>query len=224
MYRNAFDGTGIMLNKANWHDGILVIDSCLIAADKTIKARFIVPDEIRLIAAGAFQGNKTLTTIAFPESITCLDHETFKDCKNLVKVGIPSTITSIGEDVFTNTGIWNNEKRWKKGALYVDGCLIAVNDNLPAKFVFKNKFPTRLIVAGAFSGSKTLTHVVIPEGITFIPATAFHKCEKLVSVSIPSTVKSVGNFAFYGCSLLKSATLPKNLESLGMGAFTAAGI
>lgn len=40
IYRSAFDGTGIMLNKANWADGCLWIDSILIATDKTIKLPF----------------------------------------------------------------------------------------------------------------------------------------------------------------------------------------
>ena len=50
VYRSAFDGTGIMLNKANWADGCLWIDSILIATDKTIKPRYIVPAGTRLIA------------------------------------------------------------------------------------------------------------------------------------------------------------------------------
>lgn len=57
IYRSAFDGTGIMLNKANWREGCLWIDSILIASDKSVKPRFIVPEGTRFIAAGAFQGN-----------------------------------------------------------------------------------------------------------------------------------------------------------------------
>ena len=63
VYRSAFDGTGIMLNKANWAEGCLWIDSILIATDKSIKPRFAVPEGTRLIAAGAFQGNKTVVRV-----------------------------------------------------------------------------------------------------------------------------------------------------------------
>ena len=56
VYRSAFDGTGIMLNRDNWTDGCLWIDSMLIATDKTIKPRMVIPEGTRLIAAGAFQG------------------------------------------------------------------------------------------------------------------------------------------------------------------------
>ena len=42
VYRSAFEGTGILLNKSNWTEGCLWIDSVLIATDKNIKPRFAV--------------------------------------------------------------------------------------------------------------------------------------------------------------------------------------
>ena len=33
----------------------------------------------------------------------------------------------------------DNDKKWKKGALNLDDCLIATNNDLPASYVFKNK-------------------------------------------------------------------------------------
>ena len=156
IYRSAFDGTGIMLNKDNWQEGCLWIDSILIATDKTIKPRFVVPEGTRLIAAGAFQGNKTIVRVDLPTCITRIDHETFRDCKNLQKVVIPPTITSIGEDAFLNCGIYQNEKKWKKGALIIDNCLVATNKNLPAKYVFKSKKPIRLIAELAFAEREQL--------------------------------------------------------------------
>ena len=105
VYRSAFDGTGIMLDKTKWSEGCLWLDSILIATDKTIKPRFVVPEGTRLIAAGAFQGNKTIQRVELPSCITRIDHETFRDCKNLQKVVIPATATSIEEEAFTGSGI-----------------------------------------------------------------------------------------------------------------------
>ena len=85
VWRSAFEGTGIMTNKANWKNGYLMIDSVLIATDKSIKPRFVVPAGTRVIAAGAFMGNKTVERVDLPKSVTRIDHETFKDCKNLRK-------------------------------------------------------------------------------------------------------------------------------------------
>ena len=219
VYRSAFDGTGIMLNKENWKDGCLWIDSILIATDKTIKPRFFVPEGTRLIAAGAFQGNKAIQRVELPSCITRIDHETFRDCKNLQKIVIPVSVSSIGEDAFTGSGIWLNEKKWKKGALIIDDCLIATNNNLPAKYIFKNKIPIRLIAERAFANNPLLKIVVIPATVTAIPTAAFYQCENLTDVTIPTSVREVGNFAFYNCAKLRSAMLPQDLERLGMGAF-----
>ena len=93
VYRSAFEGTAIMLNRDNWTDGCLWLDSCLIATDKTIKPRLVLPEATRLIAAGAFRGNKTLVRIDLPASVTRIDHETFRDCKNLQKIVIPTSVT-----------------------------------------------------------------------------------------------------------------------------------
>lgn len=217
--RNAFEGTGIWLNKENWQNGVLFIDSCLIATDKTINPKYVVPESTRLIAAGAFQGNKTLTRIELPTTLTRIDNDLFRDCKNLSKVVIPASVTWIGQDVFVGSGIWLNEKKWKKGALYIDGCLIAVNKAAPAKFVFKDKVPTRLLAAGAFSNAKQLKSITLPEGIHTIPVTCFYKCATLTEVVIPESVTSVERMAFAECEQLAVATLPQHLETLGIGAF-----
>lgn len=190
VYRSAFDGTGIMLNKENWSDGCLWIDSILIATDKTIKPRFVVPEGTRLIAAGAFQGNKTITRVELPSCISRIDHETFRDCKNLQKVVIPTTITSIGEEAFTGSGLYANENKWKKGAFIIDDCLIATNNDLPAKYIFKNKIPIRLIAERAFANKKNLKSVTIPATVTAIPTACFYGCENLTDVIIPSSVRT----------------------------------
>ena len=118
IYRSAFEGTGIMLNKENWRDGALYMDSCLIATDKTIDPKYAIVEGTRLIAAGAFRDNKVVTRVEIPTSITRIDHETFLGCKNLQRVNIPSSVQSIGEDAFKGSGIYLNEKKWRKGALY----------------------------------------------------------------------------------------------------------
>ena len=107
----------------------------------------------------------------------------------------------------------------KKGALIIDDCLVATNNDLPAKYIFKNKIPIRLIAERAFANRKNLKSVTIPESVTAIPSAAFLGCEALTDVVIPASVREVDNFAFYGCPLLKNALLPRELEHLGACAF-----
>ena len=85
IYRSAFDGTGLMKNKAFWENGVLIIDSCLIATAKDISPKYEVPEGVRLIAAGAFENNKTVTRVILPEGLREIDHDTFKGCKNIIR-------------------------------------------------------------------------------------------------------------------------------------------
>ncbi len=64
--------------------------------------------------------------------------------------------------------------------------------------------PVTSIEANTFLGSKDLTSVSLPEGVSSIGETAFGDCEKLVKVSIPASAATIGNHAFRGCPKLLS--------------------
>ena len=103
--------------------------------------------------------------------------------------------------------------------MYIDGCLIAVNNNAAAKFVFKDKVPTRLIACGAFANNIRVKTVLIPEGIQEIPSATFYKCPELQIVYIPNSLKRVEMYAFYECGKLHTAKLTQNVIRIGAGAF-----
>ena len=65
-------------------------------------------------------------------------------------------------------------------------------------------------------------NVVIPEGVTYIPAAAFQRCS-LSSIQLPSTLKRIGGSAFEKCTL-RSITLPSGLEEIGDYAFAEAAL
>ena len=73
----------------------------------------------------------------------------------------------------------------------------------------------------AFSDSRYLTSVIIPESVTSIGARAFFGCSWLSSVSIPNSVTSIGPFAFAYCHNLESITIPEGVKSIGKSAFCA---
>jgi len=85
----------------------------------------------------------------------------------------------------------------EKGYIYSSGELI-----VPATI---QGFPVKEIGDGAFS-NKSLTRVVIPEGVTRIGSDAFRNNRELIAVTIPSTVTSVGKGAFSGCPNLDVPT------------------
>ena len=65
---------------------------------------------------------------------------------------------------------------------------------------------------GAFSYSKNITSVDIPNSVDVVGSSAFYKSESLENIFIPSNVKEIGYGAFASCSLLKSVTFDDNMK------------
>jgi len=67
--------------------------------------------------------------------------------------------------------------------------------------------------------NKTISKVIIPDGVTSIGEQAFRICESLTSITIPDSVTSIGRYAFCGCLSLTSVTIPNSVTSIGDYAF-----
>lgn len=91
---------------------------------------------------------------------------------------------------------------------------------IPAKVTLSGTECTVLgIDDGAFNECRTVTSVIIPEGITFIGTEAFSGCNNLTKVIFPQTLINIGEMAFFGCSSLKSVTIPSSVTDIGTSAF-----
>lgn len=220
VYRSAFDGTGLMNDTANWTEqGELFVDSVLIAADRDVlRSKYAVPEGTWLIAVGAFQRCNDLKNIQLPRTLHRISDYTFLGCKALNKIRIHGAIEEIGKGAFRGTAIYENEKKWKKGALYIDTCLIEVNDELAANYQIRPD--CRLIANGAFAGAKNLKSVTIPAHIRRIGAETFRGCGALKSITLPDSLRSIGFAAFWECASLKELPLPATVDSLGRSAFS----
>ena len=83
----------------------------------------------------------------------------------------------------------------------------------------KNGYTTNNYVFGAFYSCSKITHVNLPNTITFIGDYAFKDCRGLTSVTIPNSVITIGASAFGGCSGLTSVTIPNSVITIGASAF-----
>ena len=70
-----------------------------------------------------------------------------------------------------------------------------------------------------FVDGEEVLDIVIPEGVTQIPANAFNGCSFFTSVSFPNSLKEIGNNAFEECVGLCTVELPENLETIGFQSF-----
>ena len=66
---------------------------------------------------------------------------------------------------------------------------------------------------------QNITNVVLPSGITEIPAQFFDGCSSLVAVTIPESVTNIGERSFNNCRNLAYLTLPDGVTGIGSYAF-----
>ena len=166
------------------------------------------------IGDNAFMHCRSLTSITIPNSVTSIGLYAFVLCSSLTSITIPNSITHIGGNAFTDSGIYNKESNWDEGVLYIDNCLIIVNNDISATYTVKED--TRLIADCAFALCSSLTSVTIPNNVTNIGGGIFGRCVNLQSVVLPENITSLSRatldeYESYGfftdCSSLTSITL-----------------
>ncbi|MDR1389387.1 MAG: leucine-rich repeat domain-containing protein [Treponema sp.] len=153
---------------------------------------------VREIENGVFKGNKNISSVTIPDSVTGLGLSMFEDCTNLVSVTLPRNLTAIPGDYWRDTGMFN-------------GCTSLTAIALPAGL--------QSIGHRAFRGCTSLTAITLPAGLRYIEAGAFARCTGLTAITFPAGLESIGDNAFYGCTGLTAVTLPAGLRSIGGGAF-----
>nr|MBE6545096.1 leucine-rich repeat domain-containing protein [Oscillospiraceae bacterium] len=107
-------------------------------------------------------------------------------------------------------------------------------------------YPVKAIGYRAFIDNKSITKVIIPEGITQIKDEAFGRCKKLenpvlpkslvtlgkgsfkecdaiTSLRISGNIKIINDYAFYDCNNLKYVILGEGVETINQSAFDSCG-
>ena len=97
------------------------------------------------------------------------------------------------------------------------GCSISAYRGKGGKVVIPPEIRGAKVVEigeSAFENCRTLTEIVIPDGVRCIGMTAFTGCTGLTEVSIPGSVKRILFGAFSDCVSLTRVTLPEGLTYL----------
>lgn len=148
------------------------------------------------VAASAFQGKRTITSVVIPNSIKTIGRDAFRNLAGIKEVHLPNILAwcEVKMENGNANPIYNlfssySESKW--GKLYIDG--------------------------------SEMTDIVIPEGVTEMERT-FYGYKKLSNITLPSTLKTLGDQTFANCIALKSVAVPASVESLGSAFFGCEGL
>ena len=130
---------------------------------------YTIPEGVTTIGSYAFK-NSSLSSIAFPDSITMIDDHAFFGCWNLESCIIPEGVTEIADGLFF-------------------GCGKLVSVEIPESVTVIGK--------EAFYYCYSLNSIIIPDGVRTIDNRGFLGCD-LISIMIPGSVEEIGSQAFYG--------------------------
>ncbi len=149
--------------------------------------RMTLPDGLRGIAAGAFEGEYSIETVAFPSTLRFVGAGAFKDCTGLEDIDLPEGVVAVDREAFRN-------------------CTYAQSLILPTTL--------EEIGDGAFANATSLAGVTVPEGVVDIGDVAFSNCWRMMSATIPASVTNVGAAAFADCRRLTGVTVPLGLGTM----------
>lgn len=82
-----------------------------------------------------------------------------------------------------------------------------------------NGLPVTSIGDSAFTRSKTLTSVTLPDSVISIGNKTFEECSSLASITLGSRLTSIGEWTFHYCISLTSVRIPESVTSIGDFAF-----
>lgn len=150
-----------------------------------------IPSEIdgyivQSIGNNAFKGNKTLTAVAFPETLESMGTYVFSGCTSLTDVRLNEGLKKVGDYTFQN-------------------CTSLETFTLPGSVTTLGE--------GAFTGCTALTAPGLHEGLLTISHYAFKGCTSLEEVVLPDRIQTPGYESFANCTNLSNINYPLSLAN-----------
>lgn len=197
------------------HPALAAIDGVLFSkSDKRLicyppakeGGEYAVPQGIRAIGGGAFEGAARLKSVSIPDSVTEIGVNPFAGCAWLSGLAVAEGNAALSVI---------------DGALYDTAArrLVCYPADLNAA-EYAVAEGTLVIGDYTFYGCSALRRVSMPDSVTAIGGYAFSQSAHLEAAALGQGVTEIGDYAFYGCPALDDLTLPDGLESIGERAFS----
>lgn len=159
----------------------------------------------------------TVSGVVIPKCVTELSNNAFSSNKSVESIGISNNIEIMDKQVISNSSIEN---------IYFDGSIEEwiyrnfLRCSLSVNLYFRDEEGT-----DTFFGEKyyLLSELIVPNNIAHVEEFAFNGCKSLTSVIIPEGVISIGDMAF-ASSNLKSIKVSNSVKSIGDASFENSGI
>lgn len=158
------------------------------------------------VKANAFAGNKKITSVTIPETVTTIFTNAFKNCTGLKSVTISgSKLKTIHKQAFWQctslTSFTMPDSVQTLGDAVFEGCSKLKTVKLSSGLT---KIPIK-----CFGECSSLTKITIPKGVINIEKSAFCNANKLETVTLEkgSKLVAIGDYAFSSCSSLKKMTV-----------------
>ena len=199
-YKLREDFTAMVTYETNGADNYKDLSGEITVEDKVIYqgAEYTVTN----VGPSAFIKCKTISKVNLPTSINEINSKAFEECTALEDVNIPYTVTYLAADAFDKSKLFIDNTD-EDGAVYYDGCLLALTKQLPAA-EYKVKEGTGMIATWVFENQDDLTAITLPDGLQVLCSSAISHMVNLKTLTLPASINFIGGGFCNDCFSLTS--------------------
>lgn len=175
------------------------------------------PSSLRSIGTLAFGECTTLHTLEFPDGVTSIGAKSFWGCISLEEVTIPTTCRQILEEAFAYCTSLTSLTLPSSLTLMEEGVFRHCTSLF--SLVFSTLPSDVMLYPSLFEGCTSLSFVILPNNLEYLPTTMFSACSSLQTLTLPSTLTKISGGAFMDCTSLKVLAIPEGVTYLGSASF-----
>lgn len=183
-----------------------------------------LPEGVKILGTSALKSCRSLEILNLPSSVQEICADAMRDMTNLTTIGLGASVTAIQMSAFDGCSALREIAVSADNPVFesVDGVLY-LKDRIAlmrfpqgrSAFTYTVDSSAFLLEPRAFADCSNLHCVILPSGITDIPACCFENAEQLTEVQLPDKLLSIGDYAFRGCNNLHQLTIPANTTTFG---------